>query len=262
MDKKIILVAIAKEEEQYLREWVDYHLNLGFDEIIIYDNNQLNDDSQKSLIESYSSKVIYKDFRGKYDCCQQSLAYTDAWINNECDWIVFLDIDEFLDLCGKTIHDFVNQDKFENYEAIRLPWILYTDNDLIQNDGRPVLDRFTQFVYDIPEIKNSKSIYRHTQKSKAWVNSHKSAHRLAIFENICDFQGIELTQEHCIVENITQPHVKHFMFKTAEEAHDKIFKGDVLFGSKPRLNMIKKFFLINQYSKEKLNILLNGKNIQ
>ena len=36
------IVAIAKNEELYLEEWVKYHFNLGFDKIFICDNNDLD----------------------------------------------------------------------------------------------------------------------------------------------------------------------------------------------------------------------------
>ena len=37
--KKIALVTMAKDEDLYLQEWIDYHLKLGFDDIFIYQNN-------------------------------------------------------------------------------------------------------------------------------------------------------------------------------------------------------------------------------
>lgn len=36
---KTALVCIAKDEDDYLKEWVDYHLRIGFDEIFVYQNN-------------------------------------------------------------------------------------------------------------------------------------------------------------------------------------------------------------------------------
>jgi hypothetical protein len=39
MKKKIALVCIAKDEDLYLQDWIDYHLKLGFDDIHIYQNN-------------------------------------------------------------------------------------------------------------------------------------------------------------------------------------------------------------------------------
>ena len=36
---KIALVCIAKNEDDYIEEWVNYHLKLGFSKIFIYENN-------------------------------------------------------------------------------------------------------------------------------------------------------------------------------------------------------------------------------
>jgi hypothetical protein len=39
MKKKIALVCMAKNEDYYLQEWINYHLKLGFDGIHIFQNN-------------------------------------------------------------------------------------------------------------------------------------------------------------------------------------------------------------------------------
>ena len=36
---KIALVCIAKDEDNYLREWLDYHFKIGFDDAYVYCNN-------------------------------------------------------------------------------------------------------------------------------------------------------------------------------------------------------------------------------
>ena len=33
---KVVLVCIAKDEDNYVEEWLDYNHKLGFDEIIMY----------------------------------------------------------------------------------------------------------------------------------------------------------------------------------------------------------------------------------
>jgi hypothetical protein len=38
-EMKVAIVCIAKNEDLYLEEWVNYHLKLGFDRIYIYMNN-------------------------------------------------------------------------------------------------------------------------------------------------------------------------------------------------------------------------------
>ena len=36
---KTALVCIAKDEDNYLREWLDYHFKIGFDDAYVYCNN-------------------------------------------------------------------------------------------------------------------------------------------------------------------------------------------------------------------------------
>lgn len=33
---KTALVAIAKDEDNYLKEWVEYHLKIGFDDVYVF----------------------------------------------------------------------------------------------------------------------------------------------------------------------------------------------------------------------------------
>lgn len=46
------ICAIAKNEESYLIEWLDHHLNLGFNHVYIIDNND-----QTGLRECKQSKI-------------------------------------------------------------------------------------------------------------------------------------------------------------------------------------------------------------
>lgn len=48
---KSAICSIARNENEYLDEWVTYHLNLGFDHIFIYDNNNPDDCSLPQFIE-------------------------------------------------------------------------------------------------------------------------------------------------------------------------------------------------------------------
>lgn len=39
MEGKIAVAAIVKDEDNYLEEWADYHLKLGFDDVFVWQNN-------------------------------------------------------------------------------------------------------------------------------------------------------------------------------------------------------------------------------
>ena len=63
---KTALVCIAKNENRYLREFIKYHLNLGFDNIYIGDNNDPEGEWISPIIDDYidNKKVIVINLRG------------------------------------------------------------------------------------------------------------------------------------------------------------------------------------------------------
>lgn len=36
---KVALVCIAKDEDNYIKEWINYHLSIGFSKIYVYQND-------------------------------------------------------------------------------------------------------------------------------------------------------------------------------------------------------------------------------
>ena len=73
---KVALVCIAKNEDHYIKEWCDYHLKLGFDQIFIYQNDWVCELEMKNVtkltmngptkqIESYNTFI--KDYHQEFD---------------------------------------------------------------------------------------------------------------------------------------------------------------------------------------------------
>ena len=83
------LVCIAKSEDLYIDEWIEYHQSLGFDEVFVYQNNW-----RYSGDKSKFKNVHWIEFDGD---CKQLAAYND-WLVNKSDgfsWAAFFDVDEF-----------------------------------------------------------------------------------------------------------------------------------------------------------------------
>jgi hypothetical protein len=58
---KISLVCIAKDEDNYIKEWIDYHKKLGFDDIFIYENNwdsNVNEENVHTIKMDGEIKVV------------------------------------------------------------------------------------------------------------------------------------------------------------------------------------------------------------
>jgi hypothetical protein len=143
---KVGIIAIARQENLYINEWIDYHLGLGFDTIIICDNN--DDDSGEKVSDIIKNdKVIILDYLNIESV--QPRAYTEAFLKYKkgFDWLLFIDIDEFVVLEPKyhnNIKEFLNDSLFEKVDVIRLCWKIYTTNtDLdVINGNYSVVSRF------------------------------------------------------------------------------------------------------------------------
>ena len=134
---KTALVCIAKDEDLYIDEWINYHLKLGFTHIYIYQNDW------RYKLDFISDNVTFLKFDGYL---QQNAAY-NHFINKNYwnyDWAVFFDVDEFLVLKQhKTVSEFLNQ--YCEFEAVGINWAIFGNNGLETTNGDfSVIKRFTK----------------------------------------------------------------------------------------------------------------------
>lgn len=92
---EIAIVAIAKNEGPYIREWIEYHQLVGIHKFYFYDNDST--DNTLNVLKPYinSGIVEYTLLPGK---AKQLVAYNDAIKKHkqECRWMAFIDLDEYL----------------------------------------------------------------------------------------------------------------------------------------------------------------------
>jgi hypothetical protein len=91
----LAIVVIAKNEQDYIKEWVAFHKVMGFDKIILYDNDST--DNMVNEIKPFINDgyVIYNKISGVN---QQLNAYNDALkrYSSLFRYMAFIDCDEFL----------------------------------------------------------------------------------------------------------------------------------------------------------------------
>ena len=103
---KICLCVIAKEENLYVREFVENYKNLGYNNIFLYDNNNKNGENFSDVISDYIVDGFVKiiDYRDRSPNTNPQVdAYRDCYSRNNklYDWLSFFDMDEFLELNKK-----------------------------------------------------------------------------------------------------------------------------------------------------------------
>lgn len=133
---KTALVCIAKNEDNYIDEWIDYHLKLGFDDIFIYEN----DWEWKPAVENPNVHLI--PWPGKI---QQLPAYNNFIDEHFTDFnfAAFLDVDEFLATTYSSIKEYLMN--CTEYPSIAVNWRFFGDNNVeFSENNYSVIKRFTK----------------------------------------------------------------------------------------------------------------------
>jgi len=118
----ISICAIFKNEAIYIEEWIEYHLNIGIDHFYLY--NVGSSDGYENVLKTYIKNNIVTlvnwpeilrcddDYALHWALCTQISAYENAvnfLAKDETQWLVLLDINEFLQLPGGDVKKILHQ---------------------------------------------------------------------------------------------------------------------------------------------------------
>jgi len=260
---KIMLCCIGKEENLYAKEFVEYYISLGFDKIIILDNNNLNGERFDDVLQYFIKKNIVEiiDLRGLKQIQIPSFNYCYRKYMYLYDWISFFDFDEFLFIKNySNVKDYLYNNKFNDCQLVLFNWYIYDDNDLLRYDNRTMISRFTHFKF-IP--KATKFIVRGNIENLLITSPH-----IAINTNYCNSKGEQIfpiSHMDLPIEKNSLAYIKHFYTKTAEEYCLKRKRGYVQ--SRPSsnkkfdINEINDFFIYNNKTINKQKILESCYNV-
>jgi hypothetical protein len=208
---RVALVCIAKNEENYLQEWVSYYKKLGFTNVFMYENNW------RSNLFDDDKFVVKIPFDGE---AQQLNSYNNFVKHHgkDYDWGAFFDVDEFLVLKKhNNISDFLLD--YKDYSSVAINWVLFGDNNhtLVVGNNYSVLERFTKRQIGVD--KHIKTICKmsanpnfkspHNPDNLTWVDTNYNTGKGSFNENGLD--------------NVAQ--LNHFFTKTKEEFKLKIDRG-------------------------------------
>lgn len=238
---KSCVIAIAKYESDYIKEWVEYNLKIGFDHIIIGDNNDDNKENLLSILIDYvkDEKVTIIDIRDFYIQQIDFYKYTYNNLIGSFDWVLFYDIDEFLFLNNhNNVNEYLNQEKFNEFDVIKINQKIMSNNGYVIQINKPVLERFTK---EAPNFKCKYSFYdKDNNEYPCYINNTiKSFYRTnkklipathcteKKYDGIryCDNTGKEIIDKEYWPNwsqyneyiNHDEAYIKHFITKSLEE---------------------------------------------
>ena len=223
-----VICAIVKNEQRFIREWVEHYLSIGFDKLYVYEDygSESHEEQVKDYIEQgkvelvnldkanifphYSKGtrvqvVLYKTFLQR--CKEEKLA----------DWCGFFDIDEFM-----MFEDGWNlkkiEDTFKDNGGILLPWKCYGANGHIKRPIGGVVESYTSFMPEGFLIDPGSSMWN----IKSLVNVHKcdGLLNIHIFKDAVFTDGTKFEVGKMLFEKAW---INHYFTKSWEDYLERIF---------------------------------------
>jgi hypothetical protein len=137
----LCLCCIIKDENAYLEEWISYHLKAGVEHFYIYDNDStvpITDTLNNLKLSEYATvtKISGKAKQvSAYEHCLKTFG-------KRCDWIGFIDIDEFI--VAKTtrgnLQTFLTD--YKEYGGLGINWMVFGSGGHRKRTHRPQLESF------------------------------------------------------------------------------------------------------------------------
>lgn len=206
-------MCIARDEDEYIEEWIDYHLFIGFDKIFIYGH-----------CWDYKIPTKYKD------CVTFIKLDTEKYVQYETynkfknehledfEWVMYLDVDEFLNIREKKYNHNVKKllSDFDGYDFLSLNWKNFGSYGMkkIKKNNRyssilrfthckSYLDRDTRTIYNFSKIRYNKNA------QKNFITSH------IYNRDDIDLNGFDFTNH--IEEELNIAYINHYHVRSKEE---------------------------------------------
>lgn len=223
---KTAICAIIKDEHLFLKEWIDWHLGLGFDAIHLFEDK--GSKSHEEITKGYDNiflrryeddKELQKVISPEYGNGRQVRLY--QWfcekMDTDYDWVAFIDVDEFV-----IFENDWNLNKlckaFEDVPAVYLFWKMKGASRHIKRPTCGVMEAYTEdtpFVSTDARGWNSKSLVN-LKKGKGMRTCHHA------------IGGVRTDGIEGIEPVYTKAWLNHYFSKSWEDWCDRIYKrGDV-----------------------------------
>lgn len=251
---KNIVFCCAKNEDDYIREWIEHYLKLGFDKIIIVDNNQESGKLEKKIEDHISrGSVQIFSLNGVEGMFQNSI-YTMFMNYGNYKWCAYFDCDEFLEISEAynnidELLDTIDED------ILMVHWVVYGANGRLEKETDiPIQERFKLPIMPI-------SLFKENMYLKAIVRGGRKGYfdspHVVKFEdggnNLCNIGGYYTTE--MLNSNVSFPirvkkcYLKHYMTKSFEEYNEKLSRKRIA----PSTDNINDFFVTYKNNEIPLN---------
>ena len=226
---KLAMLAIAKNEADYISEWLSFHKLQGVECVFLYDNEST--DGMKDVLQPYIDDgfVVYHTIQGKG---KQMEAYNDAIkrYGDQCKYMAVIDCDEFLlpvDT-NETLIDVIDRtfEKDRYAGGVGVNWCLYGSSGIEEKTEGLVIERFLNRAQaSFEKNVHIKSIVK-PQTVKLFRNPHNPQYQRGFYT--IDMEGHLIGSFYHQIASFCGLRINHYFCKSKQEWVDrrKIGRGD------------------------------------
>ena len=228
---KYVVITCAKNEEDYIVEWIEHYLSLGFDKIFIADNNDEGNDGLINVTRPYVERGVLQifDLRG-VDSIQVGL-YANFCQEANFKWCAFYDCDEFLDIgIYKDIKEYLEQ--FNGYDVVMLNWLMFGPNGQLHKEEGGIQERFPLPISPVLYFKDNcfiKSMVRgNREKFKDCFFNGSHVPTVEDGKIVCTLGGIynpKIVSHGYFIPRYKNGYIKHYYTKSFDEWLKKAGRG-------------------------------------
>jgi hypothetical protein len=242
----VAICAIAKNEGPYLAEWAIYHRLIGFDQILVFDNDSTDDSAAVLTRLQEAGFLSFRDWpnagpptwarlarmvgmrrwASPAKWHTQRRAYREGLrtLRRTAEWIAFIDLDEFIVLPGlDDIHAFL--DRYQAQDAIAMHWKVFGTSRRRRKGKGLVIERFLRCA---PRMYRVNRVVKTLARCSALVDPDLHNHKFAkgVSYRSIDGQrvppGAGRTNDNASHDVIR---VHHYFTKSVEEWRLKVARG-------------------------------------
>ncbi|PNW77661.1 hypothetical protein CHLRE_10g446150v5 [Chlamydomonas reinhardtii] len=260
------LCAVGRNENRYVREWVDYHKCLGFSRIYLYDHgssvpmsSELGPHLDSGFLHYVNFSAAHRKFQEGYTSdlerfmsTVQGQAYKhcmEQWGSRHT-FIGFIDLDEFLVLYDpglSSVNDLLRD--YEQFPGLSIYWVLLGSSGHVARPKAPVVESYTACTPHDHKFNTQFKTFVNTRFKPTMYSPHRAVFNATSPDNLEPYMVNEHRQRIARGRNKNSTHergaVFHYVTKSFEDFSEKMNRGGGAGVTRPKYY----FTLMDRYSK-------------
>lgn len=219
---KICIFTVIKDEQEYIEDFIRYHINLGVDTLFIFED--INSSSHKEITDKYDQVSLHsvselfltdklKEFKENGTFQKQYIKKGLIWIrdNYDYDWCFSLDCDEYI-TPTEPFPNLLND--YSKHDAIMIQWKNFGASGHVKKPlyNKPIWEIYTK------ECEYSLADKKYCNCTKICFNMKKLQEKF-IFGNhaaLCNYVKTDFTWDRTKIV-FDRMYLRHYITKSWEE---------------------------------------------